>query len=117
MNKNIKKPLKTIIIEDKKTLKVINIDSIEENKKMLASNKKFKTVFFNFTEGNGLPNHKHNGYAAIQVYEGVVDMEFVTGEKFQLKKGDFMEFDARVEHNVIAKVDSKILVIISEALV
>ncbi|MEG2290077.1 MAG: cupin domain-containing protein [Clostridium sp.] len=117
MDKNIKKPLKTMKLQDKKTLKVINIDTVEENKKMLAFNKKFKTVFFNFTEGNGLPNHKHNGYAVIQVYEGIVDMEFATGEKFKLKKGDFMEFDARIEHNVIAKIDSKILVTISETLV
>ena len=36
-------------------------------------------------------------------------MEFINGEKYELNKGDFMPFDARVEHNVIAKVKSKVL--------
>ena len=50
------------------------------------------------------------------VYEGKVDMEFVDGEKYQLNKGDFLPFDARIEHNVIARCRSKVLVTISESL-
>ncbi len=43
-------------------------------------------------------------------------MEFKTGEKFRLKKGDFLPFDARIDHSIIAEVDSKVLVTISEVL-
>ena len=40
--------------------------------------------------GKGLPNHTHNGLAAIQVVSGCVDMSFATGEKFELHQGDVM---------------------------
>ena len=71
-------------------------------------NEKFKTLFFKFEDGKGLPNHSHNGYATIQVVSGTVDIEF--------KDGDFLPFDARIEHNVISKGTSKVLVTISQSL-
>ena len=91
-------------------MKPININQIETNREFLVDNEKYKTLFFKFEEGKGLPNHSHNGYASIQVLSGIVDMEFVTGEKFELKEGDFLPFDARIEHNVIARITSKVLV-------
>ena len=39
-------------------------------------------------------------------------MKFTDGEEFELNKGDFLPFDARKEHNVIAIVTSKVLVTI-----
>lgn len=94
--------------------KVMNIDTINDGKQVVASNTKFKTICFIFDEDKGLPNHTHSGYASVLVYEGEVDMEFVNGEKYKLNKGDFMPFDARTEHNVIARCRSKVLVTISE---
>ena len=44
-------------------------------------------------------------------------MEFVNGDKFELRDGYFLPFDARIEHNVIARVNSKVLVTISQLLV
>ncbi|GAA0774999.1 hypothetical protein GCM10008908_25800 [Clostridium subterminale] len=101
---------------DKNILVPISMNDIEIKTKVIASNKKFKTIFFNFVEGSGKPYHTHNGYASIQVYEGDITMEFKTGEKFRLKKGDFLPFDARIDHSIIAEVDSKVLVTISEVL-
>lgn len=95
---------------------VINVNKLSTNREILANNEKFKTVYFEFETGKGLPNHNHNGYAAVYVVSGSVDMEFVSGEKFVLNQGDFLPFDARVEHNVIAKETSKIMVIISQPL-
>lgn len=97
-------------------IKVANVDKINEGKEIIAMNKKFKTICFVFDEEKGLPNHTHNGYASILIYDGSVLMKFVNGEKYELNKGDFMPFDARIEHNVIAKVKSKVLVTISERL-
>lgn len=94
----------------------VNVDSIDEGKKMLVNNSKFKTICFNFEEGKGLPDHVHNGYATILIYDGEVDIKFENGEEFNLKKGDFLPFDARIKHNVIATVKSKVLVTISESL-
>ena len=96
--------------------KVPNIGEIETNKALLSVNEKFKTVFFKFEEGKGLPNHSHNGYASIEVFSGRVDIEFLSGEKFELKTGDFLPFDARVEHNVIALEESKVIVTIGQVL-
>lgn len=97
-------------------MKSININQIETNREFLVENEKFKTLFFRFEQGKGLPNHSHNGFATIQVISGVVDVEFTNGEKFELREGDFLPFDARIEHNVIARITSKMLVTISQAL-
>ena len=93
-------------------MEVININKIDTNREFLCENEKYKTIFFKFEEGKGLPNHTHNGYASIQVIDGKVDIKFETGEEFELKYGDFLPFDARVEHNVIARETSKVLVTI-----
>lgn len=97
-------------------LNPININSLNTNREILVQNEKFKTVYFKFENGKGLPNHTHNGYAAVYIVSGSIDMEFANGEKFVLNQGDFLPFDARIEHNVIAKELSKILVIISQSL-
>ena len=96
-------------------MNVININKIDTNREFLEVNEKFKTLFFKFEEGNGLPNHSHNGFATIQVISGIVDIEFKNGNKFEIREGDFLPFDARVEHNVIARVSSKVLVTISQS--
>lgn len=93
-------------------MKQININKIETNREFLVENEKYKTLFFKFEEGKGLPNHTHNGYASIQVIEGIVDIKFANNEEFELREGDFLPFDARIEHNVIARVTSKVLVTI-----
>lgn len=97
-------------VADKFELKPSTINGLDESKKLLGMTPKFKTMYFNFEVGKGLPNHVHNGYASIFVYEGKVKMEFESGEKFVFEKGDYLAFDARVIHNVIAEVPSKILV-------
>ena len=97
-------------------IKISNIDKINDDKQIIAMNKEFKTICFVFDFARGLPNHTHNGYASILIYDGSVSMEFVNGEKYELNKGDFMQFDARIEHNVTAKVKSKVLVTIAEIL-
>ena len=93
-------------------MNVIKLNNIEENRCVLVENERFKTIYFKFEEGKGLPNHVHDGSATIQVIDGNVTMEFKDGNKFELAKGDFLPFDARVEHNVIANEESKVLVTI-----
>lgn len=97
-------------------LNPVNVSNLNTNREILVHNEKFKTVYFKFEEGKGLPNHTHNVYAAVYIVSGSVDMEFTSGEKFVLNQGDFLPFDARIEHNVIAKELSKILVIMSQPL-
>ena len=53
---------------------------------------------------------------SIFIYEGKVQISFESGEKFELNKGGYLAFDARVKHNVIAEIQSKVLVTISESL-
>lgn len=82
-------------------------------KKKLGRTPSFKTMYFDFKSGKGLPDHTHNGYAAIFVHTGKVKMEFISGEKFELAEGGYLAFDARVKHNVIAEVQSKVIVTIA----
>lgn len=95
-------------------MKVFNIRNNEVNREILTENNRFKTIYFNFEEGKGLPNHSHSGLATIQIVSGRVSIEFENGEKFALESGDFLPFDARVEHNVIAKEQSKVIVTIEK---
>lgn len=90
----------------------MNLEKIEDKKIMLDKNESFKVMYFEFEEGKGLPNHRHDGNATIQIIEGVVDFKFVDGEEFVLEKSEFLAFDARKEHNVIAREKSKVLVTI-----
>lgn len=103
-------------ISDKFQLSPINLSEVTEGKKQIGTTPKFRTMYFDFEEGKGLPNHTHNGYASIFVHKGKVNMEFVSGEKFELDEGGYLAFDARIQHNVIAQVQSKVLVTISEPL-
>lgn len=96
-------------------MKPININEIESDKEILVLNEHFKTIYFKFEEGKGLPNHSHNGAATIQVINGVVNIEFNDGNRFKLVEGDFLSFDARIEHNVIAEEESKVLVTIEKS--
>ncbi|WP_195971346.1 cupin domain-containing protein [Clostridium thermobutyricum] len=90
----------------------LNLNEIKEAKLMLTKNESFKVMYFEFEPGKGLPNHHHDGDAAIQVLEGKVSFNFVDGESCLLEKNDFLPFDARHTHNVIAEEKSKVLVFI-----
>ena len=103
-------------IADKMEINPVSVDNIDEPKKLLGMTPKFKTMYFNFDKGKGIPDHVHNGYASIFVYEGKINIEFADGNKFELNKGDYLPFDARVKHNVIAEIQSRVLVTISESL-
>lgn len=89
----------------------INLNSLQE-RTILNQTERYKAICFIFEPGKGLPNHTHNGLATIQVLSGSLDMSFVNGEQHELKTGDFLGFDAKIEHNVIAKEKSKVLVTI-----
>lgn len=89
----------------------INIQPIE-SRQILVQNDKYKMICFVFEPGKGLPNHTHNGLAAIQVVSGSVDMNFTDGTAHILTAGDVLGFDASIAHNVIAKETSKVIVTI-----
>ena len=92
------------------------LKNIKETKQVLADNPKFRTVYFQFDVGKGLPKHSHNGYATIYVLKGEISMSFSKGQSHELITGDFLSFDARIEHDVLATLESQILVTISESL-
>lgn len=92
----------------------VNLDNIAVGSQVLANNEKFKTMCFNFQEGSGLPKNTYNGNASIFIVEGAVDMEFVGEGPFVLRRGDFLSFDARKEHNIIAVETSKVIITISQ---
>lgn len=82
------------------------------SREIMIHNDKYKMICFVFEEGKGLPNHTHNGLAAIQIVSGVVDITFTNGIHHTLQPGDVLGFDANIEHNVIAKEKSKVIVTI-----
>ncbi|MDO5293841.1 MAG: cupin domain-containing protein [bacterium] len=89
----------------------VSINAVER-REILIHNDQYKMICFVFEPGNGLPNHTHNGLAAIQVVSGLVEIGFTDGTHHLLKPGDVLGFDATIEHNVIAKETSKVIVTI-----
>lgn len=90
---------------------VYNINQVAE-REFLTQNEKYKMICFVFEEGKGLPNHTHNGLAAIQVVSGTVDLSFCNGNHYVLQQGDVLGFDARIQHNLIAKEKCKVIITI-----
>ena len=82
----------------------ININNIVTNREFLVENEKFKTLFFKFEDGKGLPNHSHNGYATIQVVSGTVDIEFKDGEKVLRAKIDMSSPNINFRDPVIYRI-------------
>ncbi len=109
---NISKGVLDIMLTSKR--RPVNLDNIAAGSQILAKNEKLKTMCFNFQEGSGLPKHTHNGSASIFIVEGAVEIEFVGEDPFVLRHGDFLSFDARKEHNIIAKETSKVIITISQ---
>ena len=89
----------------------ISIQNVEK-REFLVQNEKYKMICFVFESGEGLPDHTHNGLAAIQVVSGDEDIQFVDGKQFSLSTGDVLGFDAKITHNVIAKEKSRVIVTI-----
>ena len=82
-------------VADKFELKPSTINGLDESKKLLGMTPKFKTMYFNFEVGKGLPNHVHNGYASIFVYEGKVkkdDVFIISSDGFysKIKEAEFL---------------------------
>ena len=92
------------------------LSELSETKQVIASNQRLRTICFNFDVGKGLPKHSHNGYATIQVIKGEISMTFADGQSYELNAGDFVSFDARIEHDVLATLESQVLVTISESI-
>ena len=92
------------------------LKNLEEAEQVIANNAKFRTIYFKFEVGRGLPKHNHNGYATIYVIKGEISMSFSDGQSYELLTGDFLSFNACVEHDVLATLESEVLVTISESI-
>lgn len=111
MRKNYSCKVKSIRLKGSNKMEPINLQPLTE-RTILNKTDVYKAICFIFEEGKGLPNHIHPGLATIQVLDGSLDMKFADGTYHDLKTGDFLGFDASIEHNLIAKEKSKVLVTI-----
>lgn len=90
-------------------MKLVNINNIQESKKILLVNDLLKVIYLSFEKDEGLPHHSLNGVGVLQVLEGHITIEFDTGDIFDLKVGDLLEFKSSILHTVKAKEKSKVL--------
>ncbi|MEF9959163.1 MAG: cupin domain-containing protein [Niameybacter sp.] len=95
-------------------MKAINVHELRE-KVTLTENESFKAIYFVFEEESAIPQHTYKGLATVQVICGEVQVHFVNGQSVTLKEGDFLPFDARIEHYVIAKEKTKALLTIQQS--
>ncbi|MEG1617691.1 MAG: hypothetical protein RR202_08025 [Bacteroidales bacterium] len=90
-------------------MKVVNLNDVKEPKALLLANDLLKVYYLEFEEGGGLPHHSLNGVGVVQILEGNITIEFDTGDKFDLKKGDLLEFKSSIIHTVKALTHAKVL--------
>ncbi len=92
-------------------MKLINIKDVKGPKQQLFADDLLKGYYMEFDKGSGFPNHSLNGIGVLHVIEGHIVIEFDTGEKFDMKKGDMLEFKSSVIHNLKAIEHSKTILI------
>lgn len=90
-------------------MKLVNINDIKEQKKLLLVNDLLKVYYLSFDKDEELPHHSLNGIGVLQVLEGHISIEFDTGDIFDLKTGSLLEFKSSILHTVKAKERSKVL--------
>ncbi|MDA3733305.1 cupin domain-containing protein [Niameybacter massiliensis] len=94
-------------------MEVVNINDLTAQS-TLASHNGCQTTCLVFEEESAIPQRTYRGMGTLQVVCGEVEMHFVNGESYTLRQGDYMPFDARVDHYVIAKENTKALLTIQE---
>lgn len=90
-------------------MKLVNLNDVKEPKQLLLANDLLKVYYLEFEAGGGIPHHSLNGIGVVQILEGHITIEFDTGDKFDLKKGDLLEFKSSIIHTVKAVENSKVL--------
>lgn len=79
-------------------------------KKVLLENGNSKLVAIYLEKEAIYDCHTSEGDACVLVYEGEIEIHF-DAQKFNLKKGEMLMFKKEHEHKVLAKKDSKFLVV------
>lgn len=117
MSKNIQK------LED-----MIDYNNETINKIVIAENDEQKAVLFALKKHQEMPSHSSSLDAFVYVIEGEVDFVFKEGGElscdscscsftevenkiYTVKKGEFFNFEKDTQHSVIAKKDTKMLVV------
>lgn len=88
---------------------IVNIKTVTA-KKLIAEGDNFKSVCFIFDKGKGIKDHEASGTAILQVLSGSVRLVCENGDRAELKKEDFLSFDASVTHSITANERSKVVV-------
>lgn len=83
------------------------------NSKVLAENGECKAVLFAMKKEQCMPEHTSPRNAFIYLIEGEIEFEISheENEKYKVKKGDIFFFNADEKHTVLAKKDTKMLVV------
>ena len=92
-----------------KAASIINLNSMT-GKETIAENEGFRMVSICLEPDSGLPKHRHDGKAVILVLKGKVEMNFTDLDSVTLNQGDVYEFDAKIEHNVVALERSQVVI-------
>lgn len=90
-------------------MKLVNINNVQEPKTVLLANDLLKVMYLSFEKEEVLPNHSLNGVGVLQVLEGHLTIKFDTGDVFDLKVGDLLEFQSSIVHTVKAHEKSRVL--------
>jgi len=89
---------------------LVNFDENKIQKKLLLENGDSKLMLVAIKKDEILDTHYSEKDACAIVIEGEIEMHF-EAEKFTINKGELLMFKKNMEHKVLAKKDSRFIVV------
>ncbi len=108
--KNMKKEGKIMFFNVLNAKNEINLDGKEYNKETLLESENSSVNLIVIKKDGIIDTHTSKQDAMVYLIEGEIELHF-DAEKFELKEKDFLMFKKDKEHKVLAKKDSKFLLI------
>lgn len=101
---------KTMFYNVQKAKDLIELDDKKFERKTLLEDGDSSICVVALKKDEVIDNHTSVKDAAVCVIDGEIEIHFAA-EKFEIKKGEFIMFEKEKEHKVLAKKDSKFLLI------
>lgn len=89
------------------------IEAEPHEPRILSSGDDARAILINLPAGERLSEHEVHERARVVVVAGEVEMQTVDGERIEASSGHLFEFEPGERHAVAARVDARLLLILS----
>lgn len=90
-----------------------SVDAEPHQPQILASGEDARTILINLPAGEEMQEHEVHERARVVIVDGEVDVTTADGDFASAKAGHLFEFEPGERHTVIAREDSRLLLVLS----